>query len=814
MFFKKLLIGFIFLFLATPTFAVKTAILNLGSPPDDTVTVTRTGTDMVFNDGSNVDILLSDLTGATTGWTVSGDNVFNTTPRVGIGSSPGFSPDEKLNITGTISFNEHSAPSALTATVSGSAGNVENGTHSYKVNFVVGFDTEFGTLEYETEGSTKSNVITVSGGAKQVDLTAIPTGQVGVVRARRIYRTVAGDAGDWLFLAEISDNTTTILTDDTADGSLGAAINNTNETAVIRLRNAEHVLLIDKDGNMLARSDTGNLNFRLPRDSGDDIQLHLENETSGSPTIFFEKDFAGGLLGWMIGADSLDNFVFSRDTDGTPNLNTDIKMSIESDGDLILTKGLQLPTTQFIGTIGNPLLIQLTNFQIFLDGEVGINTLPEIGNALAIEGNVRFGTGTVGFGDVGIKANTVINAGTTITNIGANDANAIRGVQITNILTGDSTSPITGILGSVNLLGTGFDYTNTGGYAAIKATAFTGPAGALDSTNKLYAFQGSLGKTGLGTLVEGAGLKIETATLSAGNIDILYGALIDSQTVGDLNYGLVVLGSMPNYFLGPLGLGGVTSPSFNLDLLGDVRMGGASDETTLMIHGKINVERDVEFAEITILGDVYTPAEQEWGFRVAADGSWSFRDYTLNAEIININNAGLVDITGSIQLLTGTDVDDIVTDTTLAVVTDNDLVTALAIKTYHDNNPPPVTKVQIIATLLAQSTTTGKVTIPTMTFTIVTDGDYFVEFSGRTRMDDKDGGGEYSIFLNAVEVTHTIRGVNDPVSQGSDGFETAHTQALLTGLVATDIVDVRFERTTAPGNFEFTNRSLYLELKN
>lgn len=107
------------------------------------------------------------------------------------------------------------APGALTATATATAGNVDIGTHSYKVTFV----DDYG----ETEASAKSNVITVSGSAKQVNLTAIPKGKDGT-RTRKIYRTVAGDTGDWLFLTEIMDNTTTTYTDNTADANLGTAV--------------------------------------------------------------------------------------------------------------------------------------------------------------------------------------------------------------------------------------------------------------------------------------------------------------------------------------------------------------------------------------------------------------------------------------------------------------------------------------------------------------------------------------------------------------------------------------------------------------
>jgi hypothetical protein len=118
--------------------------------------------------------------------------------------------------------------SAPTATNVQTAGNVNGGTHSYKVTFV--------TSSGETSPSAKSNVVTAdadlgTGGNQnaQVDITAIPTGPSGVT-ARKIYRTVAGDTGDWKLVATINDNTTTTYRDNTADASLGAAAPTSNTT--------------------------------------------------------------------------------------------------------------------------------------------------------------------------------------------------------------------------------------------------------------------------------------------------------------------------------------------------------------------------------------------------------------------------------------------------------------------------------------------------------------------------------------------------------------------------------------------------------
>jgi len=105
------------------------------------------------------------------------------------------------------------APGALTATASATAGNVDIGTHSYKVTFV----DDYG----ETGGGTASNQITIADSGKLVNLTAIPISLVGAVRTRKLYRSKAGDNGEYYFLTEIMDNTTATYDDDIADADLG-----------------------------------------------------------------------------------------------------------------------------------------------------------------------------------------------------------------------------------------------------------------------------------------------------------------------------------------------------------------------------------------------------------------------------------------------------------------------------------------------------------------------------------------------------------------------------------------------------------------
>ena len=102
------------------------------------------------------------------------------------------------------------------------AGSVDDGAHRYLATFV--------TAEGETEAGTISAATTVADKTTngKIELTAIPLGG-GAVTARKLYRTKA-DASSYLLLATLSDNTTTVYTDNIADSALGAAAPTTNTT--------------------------------------------------------------------------------------------------------------------------------------------------------------------------------------------------------------------------------------------------------------------------------------------------------------------------------------------------------------------------------------------------------------------------------------------------------------------------------------------------------------------------------------------------------------------------------------------------------
>lgn len=108
-----------------------------------------------------------------------------------------------------------SAPSCALA--GAGAGNVDNGTHSYKVSFVDGNSIE-GPV---SAASSTVNVVDKTTNGK-VSVTSIPTGPTGTT-ARKLYRSSAGNVAPWKLVTTIADDVTTSYTDNTADASLGAS---------------------------------------------------------------------------------------------------------------------------------------------------------------------------------------------------------------------------------------------------------------------------------------------------------------------------------------------------------------------------------------------------------------------------------------------------------------------------------------------------------------------------------------------------------------------------------------------------------------
>jgi len=118
--------------------------------------------------------------------------------------------------------NQEPAPGAITVALVAESGNVDNGSHRYRVTFV--------TADGETQAGDISAAVTVANktASGKVLLSSIPIGG-STVTSRKIYRTAANGAVYYL-LATIADNTTTTYTDNVADASLGASAPSANTT--------------------------------------------------------------------------------------------------------------------------------------------------------------------------------------------------------------------------------------------------------------------------------------------------------------------------------------------------------------------------------------------------------------------------------------------------------------------------------------------------------------------------------------------------------------------------------------------------------
>lgn len=115
-------------------------------------------------------------------------------------------------------------PTALTTALVAVAGNIDAGSHSYKVTFV--------TASGETEGGTVSNSVVNDGTHAQNSLASVPVSTYAGVTSRKIYRNKVADQTHWFLQQTIANNTaTTGVQDNTADSGLGAAMPTTNGTA-------------------------------------------------------------------------------------------------------------------------------------------------------------------------------------------------------------------------------------------------------------------------------------------------------------------------------------------------------------------------------------------------------------------------------------------------------------------------------------------------------------------------------------------------------------------------------------------------------
>ena len=125
-------------------------------------------------------------------------------------------------VTTTYNVAAHAKPTVALANLG--AGLITNGTHSYKITLL---DAAGESLP----SSSKSSVLTTATATNGKVLVTIPaflTNQTGA----NVYRTVAGDAGDYLLVNAVPIAVAGDYTDNIADGSLGAAAPTANTSGL------------------------------------------------------------------------------------------------------------------------------------------------------------------------------------------------------------------------------------------------------------------------------------------------------------------------------------------------------------------------------------------------------------------------------------------------------------------------------------------------------------------------------------------------------------------------------------------------------
>ncbi len=99
----------------------------------------------------------------------------------------------------------------------GAAGDVEAGDY---IGVYTYYNTETGA---ESNPSPVSNTLSAAG-SKQIDWTGIGVSTNGQVDARRLYRTLPNQTGEYFYVGQINDNFTTVFTDDIPLDDLGDTI--------------------------------------------------------------------------------------------------------------------------------------------------------------------------------------------------------------------------------------------------------------------------------------------------------------------------------------------------------------------------------------------------------------------------------------------------------------------------------------------------------------------------------------------------------------------------------------------------------------
>ncbi len=289
-----------------------------------------------------------------------------------------------LDLRGSLNFVATQPPTTTpTATLAGAPGNVDKGTHRYKVNYYTSLgDTNLSSVY------TFSTVVssTIDG---QVSLTNIPTSNDNKVIGRRIYRTKANQTTGYHLLTTIANNTATTYTDNTADADL-------DSTTYDGLDNFTrgHIYLDGDDAGFF-----GNTNFGL-----------------GIGSLADGAKFTGG-YNFALGTNSLNSLTSGKANAGLGASTLRSLTSGSYNTAIGYYSGYSLTTGNSNTVIGQSSLVKATTG--YSNSAIGVNTLNRL---------------TEGYINVAVGSNSLHNLTTGHNNVGIGYASGYNNVTGTGNL--------------------------------------------------------------------------------------------------------------------------------------------------------------------------------------------------------------------------------------------------------------------------------------------------------------------------------------------------------------------------------------------
>lgn len=450
------------------------------APGDTNCTVTPTSMGGTINSATAGSVLFVGASGVLAEDTTSGSEFFydSTNHRLGLGTT---TPTQKIDIkSGAIRFTTLTAPTAPIAVLASlGAGNINNGTHIYKVTFVNGVG--------ETELGTASSTVTVTdlNSDGQVNLTAIPTSTDTTVTARKIYRTKAGGS-TYFPLVTISDNTTTTYTDNIADATMGTVAYSSNNST-------SGAIYIDST-KIMSLYGTSNTFF---------------GKTVGNQTTFgsgFNNAFGNTILSSLTSGFSntaFGSFVLNSNLSGAQNVGIGVS-----------TLNANTTGTSNVAIGNGALNANTTGGQ---NTAIGLNALASLNNLNAAAGSVAVGLSSFKFTTTGIR-NVGLGQQAGFSNVTGSQNTAI-GHQAGNGVSGNSYDNNV-FLGyqSGNVITTGSNNTLLGTFTSDSIT--TGSNNIAIGYNVDLPSNTTSNQMTIGNLIFGTGIDGVNTGISTGNIGI------------------------------------------------------------------------------------------------------------------------------------------------------------------------------------------------------------------------------------------------------------------------------------------------------